>query len=341
MRGGHDRAALVLADDNRQRARQGRRAHRVGRRDPGRHASDHAGRGRPPRRSLARRPARRARRAIAAARASTASSAPAACSSASCRCRCSWTMSRSRRSTSPPASTSATPKSCRRWPTRAPRSSPTACWWPARSRPQRRDNSSPRRRAIHSTPALHARRRVVRVPAARGRRRHDVLRAWVDRRVVAHGDPGSGAELAAIAAGAIALALAASFWVARMLTEPVGRLSESLAPDEHLARRQRPPAARRIEPRAGRADRDVQRADGVGREGGGTDAGGVHGRDSRAGDGTRCARSVYRRPFRSRQRPVGGDRPGAQPAGGRASRSSGWARCFTTSARSACRTPCC
>jgi len=36
-------------------------------------------------------------------------------------------------------------------------------------------------------------------------------------------------ELAAIAAGAIALALAASFWVARMLTEPVGRLSESLA----------------------------------------------------------------------------------------------------------------
>jgi putative nucleotidyltransferase with HDIG domain len=36
-------------------------------------------------------------------------------------------------------------------------------------------------------------------------------------------------ELAVIAAGATALALAASFWVARMLTEPVGRLSHSLA----------------------------------------------------------------------------------------------------------------
>ena len=36
-------------------------------------------------------------------------------------------------------------------------------------------------------------------------------------------------ELAMIAAGATALALAASFWVARMLTEPVGQLSESLA----------------------------------------------------------------------------------------------------------------
>jgi putative nucleotidyltransferase with HDIG domain len=35
-------------------------------------------------------------------------------------------------------------------------------------------------------------------------------------------------ELAVIAAGAIALALAASLWVARMLTEPVGQLSESL-----------------------------------------------------------------------------------------------------------------
>jgi putative nucleotidyltransferase with HDIG domain len=36
-------------------------------------------------------------------------------------------------------------------------------------------------------------------------------------------------DLAIIAAGAIALALAASFWVARMLTEPVGQLSASLA----------------------------------------------------------------------------------------------------------------
>src|SRR5262249_7979542 len=36
-------------------------------------------------------------------------------------------------------------------------------------------------------------------------------------------------ELVIIAGGATALALAASFWVARMLTEPVGRLSESLA----------------------------------------------------------------------------------------------------------------
>jgi putative nucleotidyltransferase with HDIG domain len=36
-------------------------------------------------------------------------------------------------------------------------------------------------------------------------------------------------ELAIIAAGATALALAASFWVARMLAEPVGRLSDSLA----------------------------------------------------------------------------------------------------------------
>ncbi len=106
----------------------------------------------------------------------------------------------------------------------------------------------------------HARRRVVCVPPVRGCRRHDVLRAWLDRRVVARRRPETAVrELAVIAAGAIALALAASFWVARMLTEPVGRLSESLAPDEHLARRARPPAARRVEPRAGCVDRDVQR----------------------------------------------------------------------------------
>ena len=76
-------------------------------------------------------------------------------------------------------------------------------------------------------------------------------------------------------------------------------------------------AADRIEPRARRADRHVQRADGVGGAGRGADRGGVHGRHPRAGDRARRARSVHRRPLRSRQRAVGGDRPRARAVGRR------------------------
>ena len=76
-------------------------------------------------------------------------------------------------------------------------------------------------------------------------------------------------------------------------------------------------------------------------DGRGTDAGGLHGRDSRPRDGARRARSVHGRPFRARQRAVGRDRPTLRPARTTSSRSSAWARCCTTSARSACRTPCC
>ena len=88
-------------------------------------------------------------------------------------------------------------------------------------------------------------------------------------------------------------------------------------------------------------DRDVQRADGVGGDGRGADAGGVYGRDSRAGDGARRARSLHGGPFRARQRAVGGHRPRAAACRPRRSKSSAWARCCTTSARSACPTTCC
>ncbi len=66
-------------------------------------------------------------------------------------------------------------------------------------------------------------------------------------------------NLAFIAVGAIALALVGSLTLARLLSEPIGRLSTSLAAmaashDVTIAA-----AAHRIEPRARRAHRDVQR----------------------------------------------------------------------------------
>ena len=97
----------------------------------------------------------------------------------------------------------------------------------------------------------------------------------------------------------------------------------------------------RLEPRARRADRDLQRSDGLGRAGRGATPSRLHRRDPRARDRARRARSVHRRPLRSRQRALGRDRPHACRCPPTISKCCGSARCSTTSARSACPTMCC
>ena len=73
--------------------------------------------------------------------------------------------------------------------------------------------------------------------------------------------------------GATLLALLGSFWLARLLTEPIGQLSTSLAAmaASHDVTARLP--LDRLEPRARHAHRHVQRADGVGRGRRGADAG--------------------------------------------------------------------
>ena len=110
--------------------------------------------------------------------------------------------------------------------------------------------------------------------------------------------------MAFIAIGAAALALIGSFWLARLLTEPIDRLSTSLAVVGGRARCHGAAADDRLEPRGRRAHRDVQRVDGVGGRRGSADRGGVHGGDSRAGGGARRARSVHGRTLGARQRAV-------------------------------------
>ena len=74
-------------------------------------------------------------------------------------------------------------------------------------------------------------------------------------------------SLALVGVLGIGLAAIGSFWLARLLSEPIGRAVDFPRRDGGLARRLRAAAADRLEPRARHADRDVQRADGVGRRG--------------------------------------------------------------------------
>ena len=187
-----------------------------------------------------------------------------------------------------------------------------------------------------------AQRRVVRVPPPGRGRRHRVLRARLDRRVVARRHaPGDASISAFTALGAMGLALLGSITLARLLARSDRPAVDVAGADGRDARRHLAAAADRIEPGARRAHRDVQRPDGVGGARRSRDRGGVHRRHPRARDGARRARSVHRRPLRSRQRAVGGHRPRRCRSRPTISKSSGSARCSTTSARSACRTMCC
>ena len=187
-----------------------------------------------------------------------------------------------------------------------------------------------------------ARRRIARVPAAGRRsatRRSTRSARSTNRRAAAMR---SAMRAAGIIARRRDRARAARQLLAGADAERADRpavgVAAAMAASHDVARAA---AADGIEPRARHADRDVQRVDGLGRGGGGADAGGVHRRDPRAGDGARRARSVHRRPLRARQRAVGRHRPRARACRADDVEVSGSARCCTTSARSACPTTCC
>ncbi len=127
----------------------------------------------------------------------------------------------------------------------------------------------------------------------------------------------------------------------RAPAEQANRPAVRLAPhDGDLAPVRQAPRADRIQRGARRPDRDVQRADGVGRGGGSGNRSRVHRGHSCAGRGARRARPVHRRSLGARERRVGGDRPRVESAAPTISRCSGSAPCSTTSARSACPTRC-
>ena len=122
-----------------------------------------------------------------------------------------------------------------------------------------------------------------------------------------------------IAIGALGLALLGSIWLAHRLSKPIGRLSASLhtmATSRQFDKRLR---ADRIQRGARRPDRDVQRADGIGRGGGSGNRSRVYRGHSCAGRGARRARPVHRRSLGARERRIGGDRPRVE-AGRRRSR---------------------
>ncbi len=174
------------------------------------------------------------------------------------------------------------------------------------------------------------------------RRRHLVLRARVDRRVVARRDaPGDGQPGAHRGgrdrAGAGRQPHAGAAAVASRSAGSSTSLARMAASHDVTTRLPLTGSSRGDR----RAHRDVQRPDGVGGARRSADRSGVHRRDPRARDRARRARSLHRRPFRSRQRAVGGDRPRARRSRPTISRWSGSARCSTTSARSACPTMCC